>query len=82
MTNALLLPGLQASWPPLPSRLALSGECCNGSPKWMQTWVEVRGPAIPMRKEILNPNQQPGKRGSEDVHIWHPPDGVNRSKYT
>lgn len=36
MMDAMVLLGLQASWPLL-SCLALAGESCNGSPKWMQT---------------------------------------------
>lgn len=38
----------------LPTCLALA-ESFKGSPKWMQTWVVVHGPAIPTRKETLNP---------------------------
>lgn len=35
--NAMVLLGLQASWPLLLTCLALAGKSCNGSPKWMQT---------------------------------------------
>lgn len=37
MINAMVLLGLQASWPLLLTCLALAGKSCNGSPKWMQT---------------------------------------------
>lgn len=81
MINAMMLLGLQASGF-LFLALLLPGKVAMAAPSGCRTWVGVRGPAIPTRKEILNPNQQPGKRGSEEMHIRHPANSANRSKYT
>lgn len=49
------------------------------APSGCRPWVGVHGPAIPTRKETLNPNQQPGKWGSEERHVWHPADGATEA---
>lgn len=52
------------------------------APSRCRPWVVAHGPAIPTRKETLNPNQQPGESGGEGMHIEHHTKGVNRGKYT
>lgn len=81
MTNAMVLPGLQASWPLL-SCLTLAGRVAMAAPSGCRPWVGDHGPAIPTRKEVLGPNQQAGKWGVKEMCIWPPADSVNRRKYT
>lgn len=45
------------------------------APSGCKPWVVVHGPAISTRKEIFNPNQQPGKWGAvreckSASHMW------------
>ena len=59
--NAMVLLDLQASWPLLPTCLALAETVAKAAPSGCKPWVVVHSPAMPTRKETLDPNQQSGK---------------------